>query len=168
MYICICTQNLLEDQNGHLQSPDRLPFGLVSDLVICKFWEELHVFMTPNIYPWDDRVSMLTHTYPHKPLRKIKVTFAITRLTARFPCGWMSDLVIWKHMKRGWWYMTPNIFTEAAKLKQNPRCQMLLLIWGVIKQHSTQLNSTLKLNFNSTLFMFTEGCCHRPGRWQQW
>ena len=28
-------------------------------------------------------VNMLTHTYPHKPLRKIKVT-AVTRLTAHF------------------------------------------------------------------------------------
>ena len=43
---------------------------------------------------------MLTHTYPHKPLRKIKVTiYIITRLTANFMCGVMSDLVNWEFRK---------------------------------------------------------------------
>ena len=42
-----------------------------------------------------DKVSMLTHImYPHKPLGKIRVTIAITRLTAQFMCGLTSDLVI--------------------------------------------------------------------------
>ena len=32
--------------------------------------------MTPNILAplWGDKLSMLTHIYPHKPLRKIEVT----------------------------------------------------------------------------------------------
>ena len=42
-----------------------------------------------------DKVSMLTHIYPHKPLREIEVTICkITRLTAHFMCGLMSDLLI--------------------------------------------------------------------------
>ena len=36
---------------------------------------------------------MLTHVYPHKARRKIEVTICkITRLTAHFMCGLMSDL----------------------------------------------------------------------------
>ena len=41
-----------------------------------------------------DKVIMLTHTYPHKPLRKIKWPPAITKLTTHFAYGLMSDLVI--------------------------------------------------------------------------
>ena len=42
-----------------------------------------------------DKVSMLTHIYPHKPWREIEVTICkITRLTAHFMCGLMSDLLI--------------------------------------------------------------------------
>ena len=44
---------------------------------------------------WGDKVSMLTHIYPHKPWRNIEVTICkITRLTAHFMCGLMSDLLI--------------------------------------------------------------------------
>ena len=44
---------------------------------------------------WGDKVSMLTHIYPHKPWREIEVTTCkITMLTAHFMCGLMSDLLI--------------------------------------------------------------------------
>ena len=44
---------------------------------------------------WGDKVSVLTHTYPHKPWRDIEVTICkITRLTAHVMCGLMSDLLI--------------------------------------------------------------------------
>ena len=48
-------------------------------------------FMAPNQPTlWGDKVSMLTHIYPHKPQRKIEVTICkITRLTAHFMCGLM-------------------------------------------------------------------------------
>ena len=32
----------------------------------------IHIFMSYTL--WGDEVSMLTHTYPYKPPRKIKVT----------------------------------------------------------------------------------------------
>ena len=53
---------------------------------------------------WGDKVSMLTHIFPHKPLRKIEVTTAcickITRLTANFiMCSLMSDMLICKFIK---------------------------------------------------------------------
>ena len=35
-----------------------------------------------------DEVSILTRTYPHKPLRKIKWVSAITRLTVHFTMMW--------------------------------------------------------------------------------
>ena len=45
--------------------------------------------------PLGDKVSMLTHIYPHKARRKIEVIICkITRLTAHFKCGLMSDLLI--------------------------------------------------------------------------
>ena len=45
--------------------------------------------------PLGDKVSMLTHMYPHKTRRKIEVIICkITRLTAHFMCGLMSDLLI--------------------------------------------------------------------------
>ena len=49
---------------------------------------------------WGDKVSMLTHIYIHKPWRKIEVAICkITRLTAHFMCGLMSDLLICKFVK---------------------------------------------------------------------
>ena len=45
--------------------------------------------------PLGDKVSMLNHIYPHKARRKIEVIICkITRLTAHFMCGLMSDLMI--------------------------------------------------------------------------
>ena len=38
-------------------------------------------------------MSMLIHTYLHKPLRKVKCPSTTTRLTAHFMCGLMPDLV---------------------------------------------------------------------------
>ena len=56
--------------------------------------------LTSSLPLGDDKVSMLTHTCPHKPQRKIKVTISkITRLTTHFLCGLMSDLVICKFWK---------------------------------------------------------------------
>ena len=46
-----------------------------------------------------NNVSTLTHTYPRKPLRNPEWPYAITRLTAHFMCGLMSDLVFCKHKK---------------------------------------------------------------------
>ena len=45
--------------------------------------------------PLGDKVSMLIHIYPHIARRKIEVIICkITRLTAHFMCGLMSDLLI--------------------------------------------------------------------------
>ena len=54
-----------------------------------------------------DKVSMLTHRFPHKPLRN-----GITRLTAQFCVAMMSDLVICK-FRKVWLYVTPNVLTET-------------------------------------------------------
>ena len=66
-------------------------------------------------YPLGDKVSMLTHTYPHKARRKIEVTICkITRLTAHFMCGLMSDLLICTCLYlKVWSYMTLNVLTET-------------------------------------------------------
>ena len=61
----------------------------------------LYISLCPFLLTlWGDKVSMLTHIYPHKPQRKIAVTICkITRLTAHFMCGQMSDLLICKFIK---------------------------------------------------------------------
>ena len=46
-----------------------------------------------------DKVSMFTHTYPHKPLRKTKVTICNHQTDGPLMCGLMFDLVIHKFRK---------------------------------------------------------------------
>ena len=67
-------------------------------ILLILWWWALSTFASPL---WGDKVSMLTHIlYPHKPLKKIEVTICkITRLTAHFMCGLMSDLLICKFIK---------------------------------------------------------------------
>ena len=45
-----------------------------------------------------DKVTMLTHSYPDKSLRKIKLASIIAKLTVHFASGQVSDLVYqeWK------------------------------------------------------------------------
>ena len=62
----------------------------------------------------DVKVSMLTHAYPRKPLWEIMVKTVITGLTAHFTCDLMFNLVICKHSKRVWSYMTLNVFTQTG------------------------------------------------------
>ena len=80
-----------------------------------------------------DKVStcMLTHTYPHKPLRKIKWPSAITRLTAHFTCGLMSDLAVCRCLHR------KNMVIHDIEC----------LCWpGVIKQHNPPIFPTLPIH----------------------
>ena len=44
-------------------------------------------------------MSMLIRTCPHKPLRKIKIPSAVTKLTACFTCGLMSVLVFFSSLE---------------------------------------------------------------------
>ena len=63
--------------------------------------------------PRGDKVSMLTHIYPHKPQRKIEVTICkITRLTSYYvwPNVWSADFQV---NKKVWSCMTLNVLTEA-------------------------------------------------------
>ena len=71
----------------------------------------LHIFKVRTLR--GDKVIMLTHTYPHKPLRKIKVTSAITTLTAHLTCDLMPGLVIRMYRKL-WSYILLNAFTETV------------------------------------------------------
>ena len=70
--------------------------------------------------PWRDKVSMLTHTYPHcKPLVKTKVTICNHQADSPlyvWPDVWPGDLQVWKTYGHTWH-------------------QISLLRPGVIKQH---------------------------------
>ena len=59
--------------------------------------------------PLGDKVSMLIHRYPHNPGGRFKSRLhcTITRLTAHFVCGLMSDLLICTCLQKVWSYMTP-------------------------------------------------------------
>ena len=62
---------------------------------------------------WGDKVSVLTHTYSLKPLRKIKVTICNHhRLTTNSMCGLMTNLVIWC-LEKVRSCMTLNVLTET-------------------------------------------------------
>ena len=66
----------------------------ISDDKYCEIYTDL-LKICQHVYLWGDKVSMLTHIYPHKPWREIEVTICkITRLIAHFMCGLMSDLLI--------------------------------------------------------------------------
>ena len=56
-----------------------------------------------------DKASMFTHTYPHKPLGKIKVTICNHQADSSL---YVSELVIYK-FRQVWSYMTPNVLTET-------------------------------------------------------
>ena len=103
-------------------------------------------------------VSMLIHTYPHRPLRKIKVTICWepNRLTAHFMCGLMSDLVICKFWKYGHtWH------------------RMSLLRPGVIKQHKANSTQPVEFTCRCTLrgdivSILTHIYLHKPLRKIKW
>ena len=73
---------------------------------------------TPGLPPGGDKVSMLTHTYPHKPIRKIKVTV----------CNHQADSPL---------YVLPDVWSgDLQDLKKYGHIwhQMSLLRPGIIKQ----------------------------------
>ena len=84
------------------------PYSLPLKITMSCFLEPLasvpchkqsHLHSHKQSFPyftlWGDKVSVLTHIYPHKPWREIEVTICkITRLTAHFMCVLMSDLLI--------------------------------------------------------------------------
>ena len=83
-----------------------------------RFWFLLpiihvhRIFLANFLSSWPSGVikwSMLIHAYQHKPLGKMKWPSAITRRLR--PDVWM---VICKHRKRIWSYMTPDILTDTS------------------------------------------------------
>ena len=67
-------------------------------VLVIIFWAIIFLCnpISVCLSPLGDKVSMLTHTYPHKARRKIEVIICkITRLTAHFMCGLMSGPDVW-------------------------------------------------------------------------
>ena len=102
--------------------PVQLADKAVYLILIPKYIHRTHVILYPplslslspspspsrviSLYGARDKVSMLTHIYPHEPRRKIEVTICkITRLTAQF---------LWPDVCSGnLQVMTPNVLTET-------------------------------------------------------
>ena len=70
-----------------------------------------------------DKVSMLTHTYPHKPPRKTKVT-------------------LYNHQADSPLYVWPDVWSDDLETYGHTWRQMSLLRPGVIKQHKHAINIT--------------------------
>ena len=74
----------------------------------------IFVCLSSRLFPsGGDKVSMWTHTYPHKLLRKIKVTICnhqADRSLYVWPNVWSGNC---KFRKKIWLYMTLNVLTET-------------------------------------------------------
>ena len=67
-----------------------------------------------------DKVSMLTHTYSCKPLRKIKAIIFNHQADSHLMYGLTSDLVICK-FRKAWSYMTPNVLRPGVIKQPKPK-----------------------------------------------
>ena len=82
---------------------------------------------------------MVTHTFPHKTLQKIKCTSEITRLTGHFTFGLMSNLVIYKHRKEyGYtWHGMPALRPATGVIEKPKTRNILSVVWWIKATHST-------------------------------
>ena len=128
----------------------------VYNTLILRYWMDLSVDHFPviqfsgfNIYPLGtDKVSILAHTYPHKPLKKIKMTICNHQADSPlhvWPDVWSGDLQVYKMCSHTWHRMS-------------------LLRPGVVKQHKSKLFTIYALLTNRSLHwaIFTLGmweCC---------
>ena len=71
-----------------------------------------------------DKVSMITHPYPHKSQRKW--ISAITRLTVHYTCDLMSDVVICKHrIECGHTWHWLSLLKPSGQLRTQTQCWSL-------------------------------------------
>ena len=74
---------------------------------------------------------MLTHTYPHKPLRNIKMTLCIHQADSPLYYAWSLLCVSWclifwfASSEKVWSYMTQNGLTETRSQTQTPSMPFL-------------------------------------------
>ena len=103
-----------------------------------------------------DKVSMLSHSYPHKALMKLKLSSAVVRLTVNFiMCDLMFDLVVCNpglQSEKGMMlYMMLNVPSEArhqykSQLNSNPLCVPLSHSAPPLSSRSDFCLSTQQLN----------------------
>ena len=90
-----------------------------------------HGKMLIRLCPRGDKMTMLTHAYPHKPLRKMKVAICNHQADS-FTCGLMSDLVICKHRKESvctWHWMSLLRPAAGHYTTQNICGKMTIHMW---------------------------------------
>ena len=113
-----------------------------------------------------DKVSMLTHTYPHNPWGRLKLPYGITRLTAHFMCGLMSDLVICKFKKYGHTWHRKSLLRPGVVKPHKPKPFILVhsktgnFVWNVlfplhIKQFYLLIETWRKHGTRLVLFLIT-------------
>ena len=64
------------------------------------YTEMVHLLPHSYLSLRGDKVSMLTHIYPHKPLRYTEMTVCNHQADSHVMCGLISDLVICKFRKK--------------------------------------------------------------------
>ena len=81
----------------------------------------------------DDKVSMFTDTYSHKPWGRLKWSYAVTRLTAHFMCGLVSYMVTCKFRKKVVIHDTECPYWDQVSLKNpNPNLNPSSFQWECI------------------------------------
>ena len=91
LHLTILLDSILHSTSiTNARTPSLIPWCIIIEVISFQIFIEFHNSFPSESIKWD-----VTHTYPHKPLRKIKVTiYASTWLTADLLCGLTSNLVI--------------------------------------------------------------------------
>ena len=107
----------------------------------CLSWHwmsllRLDVVRQHSLSSYSSRVGLwseyVTHSYPHKPRRKINWPSVVTRLTAHVTCGLMSDLIFCKHRKEYNYTWHRMSLLRLGVIKQHkPNLFFYVYIWGV-------------------------------------
>ena len=115
---------------------------LFYECLLCSIASQTSPYIIKSVE--GDKVSMLTSIYPHKPLRKWP--YAITRLTAHFVYGLMSDLVICKFWKSMITHDTECPYWDQVSLNntnQTKPLQIILLLCSIASQTSPPYKSII-------------------------
>ena len=106
-----------------------------------KSWFQTNTCSKYSLSLWSNKVSMLTHTYPHNPWGRF------TRLAPPFMCGLMSDMVICKFRKSMVIHDTECPYWDQVSLNStNPtQPKYSLLNWSYKIIYSCQFNCWISL-----------------------
>ena len=97
-------------------------YHLHKSVHISLVFRALLSFFWPSHTTRSDKVGILTHAYPHKPLRKTEVSICNHQVDSPLYCGLLSAVVICKQRKESghtwyWIFLTRSGVIKQRKLK---------------------------------------------------